>query len=125
MGQTFRHLGKLDDSIADFKKAARLEPENGAWYYEIGVSLYELGDRHRALKLFSVALDGKAALKAPTPSSGNTSSQPPAGGGNTCNWGAALRLSGAVCGRNSSHHLYLCKVVERPQFHNHRWWNRG
>ena len=33
-----------------------LEPENGAWYYELGVSLYELGHRHRALKLFSVAL---------------------------------------------------------------------
>lgn len=61
-GQAFRHLGKIDDSIADFKRAAKLDPENGSYYYEIGVSLYELSDKQRALELFSIALEGKAAL---------------------------------------------------------------
>lgn len=55
-GHCFRQKGKLEDSIADFKKAKKLDPDNGAWYLEMGISFYDLGDKQRALEMFNIAL---------------------------------------------------------------------
>lgn len=75
-GQCFRQMGKLDDSIADFRKAKKLEPDSGTWFYELGVSFYDLGDKHRAIDMFTIALEGVASAVGAVSSGGKA-------GGNT------------------------------------------
>ena len=55
-GACLRHMGKLDDAIADFKKARHLDAHNGRWLLEIGVCWHDLGDKKRAVVKFTEAL---------------------------------------------------------------------
>ena len=55
-GRAYRELGKSDDALADFREAARLNPQNAAAHAALGTAYMEQEDIDRAITSFSEAI---------------------------------------------------------------------
>jgi tetratricopeptide (TPR) repeat protein len=56
LGWTYRYQGKLDEAIAECKKAIQIDPEFGNPYNDIGAYLIEKGEYDEALRWLERAL---------------------------------------------------------------------
>ncbi|KAH9598647.1 hypothetical protein LSM04_007710 [Trypanosoma melophagium] len=59
-GNIYRKVNKVAESIIDFAKAVEVEPDNGTWLYELGVSYSMQGSTTLAQHFFGMALGDKA-----------------------------------------------------------------
>jgi Tfp pilus assembly protein PilF len=59
LGAAYRFQGKIDDAIAECKKAIQIDPEFGNPYNEIGVYLIEKGEYDEAIPWLERALQSK------------------------------------------------------------------
>ncbi|EKF38705.1 hypothetical protein MOQ_001088 [Trypanosoma cruzi marinkellei] len=58
-GNVLRKMNKITESIIDFTRAAEVEPDNGTWFYELGISYLMQGSRTLAQHFFAAALGEK------------------------------------------------------------------
>ena len=59
LGWTYRYQGKIDDAIAECKKAIQIDPEFGNPYNDIGAYLIEKGEYDEALPWLERALHSR------------------------------------------------------------------
>ncbi|ORC87652.1 TPR Domain containing protein [Trypanosoma theileri] len=58
-GNVYRKVNKIAESIIDFSRAVEVEPDNGTWLYELGVSYSVQGSTTLAQHFFTTALGDK------------------------------------------------------------------
>jgi serine/threonine protein kinase/tetratricopeptide (TPR) repeat protein len=64
-GQVFQAMGSPDEAIADFTKAAQIEPQNVAAYYYLGDCWLQRDERELAIGAFSDAIRAGESLAEP------------------------------------------------------------
>eukprot|EP00759_Apiculatamorpha_spiralis_P021240 PhF_6_TR26193/c0_g1_i2/m.37280 len=55
-GMCFRLMGKLEDSINDFTRAKSLDKDSAKWYFNLGLSYYDMGEKVKAVKMYDEAI---------------------------------------------------------------------
>ena len=64
-GKALQVMGRADEAIADFTKAAQIDPKNVAAYYYLGDCLLQRDDREQAIAAFSEAIRAGEAVAEP------------------------------------------------------------
>nr|CCC48799.1 conserved hypothetical protein [Trypanosoma vivax Y486] len=62
-GSAYRKINKLTESIMDFMRAVEVEPDNGTWLYELGLTYTSQGSRVLAQHFISSSLGDKVAAR--------------------------------------------------------------